>query len=87
VKSLEGSRRIGLRHNVVDIFAALLLGPMLVTGVGWAYEAVAPDTWAEQRVETAFHDILAHGELSYAIAGFALVSLVGAVLLGFLAFR
>jgi hypothetical protein len=64
VKSLKGSYRITPRPNLVNILAALLLGPMLATGVGWADEGAAPDTWTDQRVETAFHDVLAHGDLS-----------------------
>jgi hypothetical protein len=64
VKSLKGLNRITPRYNLVKILAALLFGPILATGVGWADEAVAPDIWTDQRVETAFHDILAHEDLS-----------------------
>jgi hypothetical protein len=64
VKSLKGFSRIIPRHNLVNILAALLFGPMLATGVGWADEAAAPDTWTDQKVESAFHNVLAHEDLS-----------------------
>lgn len=45
------------------MLTALLLGPMLATGVTRADEATAPD-WTDQKIEAAFHDVLAHGDLS-----------------------
>lgn len=45
------------------MLAALLLGPVLAQGVARAAE-VATNTWTGQKVEAAFHDVLAHGELS-----------------------
>jgi hypothetical protein len=64
VKSLKGFYRITPRHDLVNILAAFLFAPILATGVGWADEAAAPDTWTDQRVETAFHDVLAYEDLS-----------------------
>ena len=64
MKSLKGLNRITPQYNMVSILAALLFGLILTTSVSSADEAVAPDIWTDQRVETAFHDILAHEDLS-----------------------
>jgi hypothetical protein len=49
---------------VMDIRSSLMLWLMLATGVAAANEASSLDTWTDQRIEAAFHDVLAHGDLS-----------------------
>jgi hypothetical protein len=63
VTSLKRSHRIASRSNLV-ILAALLLGPMLAHGVARAAEASTSNTWTDRKIEAAFHDVLAHGDLS-----------------------
>lgn len=49
----------------VCLLSALLVGRLLACGVARADEpASATDTWTEEKIETAFHDVLAHGDLS-----------------------
>jgi hypothetical protein len=42
----------------------VLVGTTLAHGVARAAEAAAPHTWTDKEIEEAFHDVLAHGDLS-----------------------
>jgi hypothetical protein len=64
VKSLKGSYRTRPRSNPVNVLAAMLFGPLLAHGAARAAEAALSDTWSKQKIEAAFHDVLAHGDLS-----------------------
>jgi hypothetical protein len=48
----------------MNILPSLALGSMFATGVAAAQEAPAPYIWTDYRIQTAFHDVLAHGDLS-----------------------
>jgi hypothetical protein len=48
----------------MGILPSLVLGSMLATGVAAAQEAPAPDIWTDDRIQAAFHEVLAHGDLS-----------------------
>ena len=63
VKSVTGSYDNTLPFNLANMLAALLLGSMLAQSVARAAE-VEINTWTDQKIEAAFHDVLAHGELS-----------------------
>jgi hypothetical protein len=62
--SLKGFSHITPPSKSLNILAALLLAPMLAHGIARAADAATPDTWSAQKIEAAFHDVLAHGELS-----------------------
>jgi len=64
VTSVKGVIHITPPLKSVNILAALLLASMLTQGAARAAEAPAPDIWTDQKIEAAFHDVLAHGELS-----------------------
>jgi hypothetical protein len=48
----------------MDILPSLVLGSMLATGVAAAQEAPAPYIWTDDRIQAAFREVLAHGDLS-----------------------
>jgi hypothetical protein len=48
----------------VRILAVWLLGSTVCVGLARADQPAAADAWSDQRIETAFHDVLAHGDLS-----------------------
>jgi hypothetical protein len=64
VKSPSGSYGLASWSNPVSILAVLLIGSALCVGLARADQPAAADAWSEQRIETAFHDVLAHGDLS-----------------------
>jgi hypothetical protein len=65
LKSIEGPCRITSWPRPVKTRVPLLLGlVLLATTVIGADQPETPETWSDQKIQAAFHDVLAHGDLS-----------------------
>jgi hypothetical protein len=51
-------------RDSAQVLAPLLLATLLATNVGRAQQPAAPEAWSAEGIEAAFHDVLAHGDLS-----------------------
>jgi hypothetical protein len=65
LKSIKGPCRITSWPRPVKTRVPLLLGlVLLATTVIGADQPDTPETWSDQKIQAAFHDVLAHGDLS-----------------------
>lgn len=64
VKSPTGFVGLGSWSTSVGMLAVVWIGLPLRVGVAQADQPPAADVWSDQKIEAAFHDVLAHGDLS-----------------------